>query len=204
MRLPLGAPEALPTTVDVGGRAFTIAHDFRAGIRFETMMYDPDVPEDAKPVLGLGIWYGAELPDADPRELMRAALEFYRCGKPEAEGSAKRLYDFSHDDQMIYAAFMQAYQVDLYAVEYLHWWRFRAMFGALPKECQFVEAVGWRGAKPGKGMSAEQKRHMRRMKKLYALPDSTRRRALTDEEYEARIAEVVARKVVESSQEAMR
>ena len=167
---PLTGESALPVTVEVNGGAFPIRHDFRAGIEFEQVVTDPSIPEGTRVVLALDCWYGQSWPDCDIRELVEATMAFYRCGKPEKAGSGKRLYDFTHDWDMIYSAFLHAYNLDLLSVEYLHWWRFRAMLADLPEGSQFVRAVGYRGASPVKGMSDEQKRHLAEMKRLYAIP----------------------------------
>ena len=167
---PLTGRNALPTTVTVGGGAFPIRSDFRAGIAFEQTVTDDTIPDGTRVVLALDCWYPDGWPKCDMHDLIAATMDFYRCGKPEPKGTGRRLYDFSHDYDMIYSAFLAAYGIDLFDVEYLHWWRFRAMLSDLPEGSQFVRAVGYRGAKPVKGMSDEQKKHLREMKRLYALP----------------------------------
>jgi len=163
---------ALPVCVRVDGEDYPIRHDFRDGIRFETLMFDERVPESAKVALALGIWFPA-LPDADLGRIIEAMLAFYRCGKPSAPESEsdERLYSYEHDWDAIFAGFLTAYGIDLLdpTVE-LHWWKFRSMLAALPEDSQFMRIVGYRGVKLSGDMGKEQRAFLRKMKALYALP----------------------------------
>lgn len=181
---------ALPLTITVGGEAFPIRTDFRAGIEFEQIVADATIPDGTRAVLALDCWFPDGWPACDLRELIEAVMEFYRCGKPESKTTSQRLYDFGHDWDAIYSAFLAAYRLDLLDAEYLHWWRFRAMLQDLPAESTFARAVGYRGAKPSKGMSDEQKKHLREMQRLYALPrDEEVAGFRTEDDFRAHLAE---------------
>ena len=80
-----------------------------------------------------------------------------------------RIYDFEHDDDYIYAAFMAQYHLDLQKVEYLHWWKFRAMFNSLNDDTQFVRIMEYRAVELDK-IPKEKRAFYKRMKQLYALP----------------------------------
>ena len=73
----------------------------------------------------------------------------------------------------INAEFRQNYGIDLFDVDYMHWWRFRSLFSALHDDCKICEIMGWRGADLSK-MNKEQRKYARKMKNLYALPIETK------------------------------
>lgn len=105
--------------------------------------------------------------------LVAAILTFYRCGEPERPptGRTERSYSFSADERRIYAAFSEQYNIDLYAVPYLHWWKFSAMFLGLSDTTEIARIMHIRAAKFEKGMTAKERAALRRAKRLYALPD---------------------------------
>ena len=202
MLSPLLGADALPSTVVVGGRAYPIRSDFRDGIRFESMMYDDALPDGAKTMLALGIYFGTERPPAEHMaETIAAMLDFYRCGKADngyEGGDTTQLYDFAYDYDLIYAAFLSAYGVNLLdRATHLHWWEFRAMLTALPEDCQLMRVIGYRAAKPVKGMSPEQRAHVSKMKRIHALPGSRSNaphRIRSEEELAEVLAEVARMK----------
>lgn len=187
----------LPTTVQLSGVAVPIRSDFRQGIKFEQLMVDPRPTPAQKLRLALIIWYGEPLPDAPIEEMVDRMLWFYRCGKDTdaavTPDVTRRVFDYHYDFDLLYAAFKQTYDVDLFEEEYLHWWRFRAMFMALPKETQLMQVVGIRAMDISHDMPKETRRYYRRMKALYRLPDSATeaKGPKTEEEHDAMIAEIV-------------
>jgi len=158
--------------VNIGGVEFPIRHDFRDGIRFESLIYDCRVPEGALLPLALTIWFEAE-PDADKGEVIAAMLDFYRCGKPvpPESGEDQRLFSYDHDYDLIYAGFLTSYNIDVLDPETkLHWWKFRAMLAALPESSQLMRVISYRAAKVESWMSRAQKASIRKMRRLHALP----------------------------------
>ena len=82
-----------------------------------------------------------------------------------------RLYDYDQDAERIFASFWAVYGLDLNAVPYLHWWKFRAMFDALPDDSAIMRAIYWRGVDTSK-LKGEEKKNADKKKKYYALRDS--------------------------------
>jgi hypothetical protein len=184
---PLLGANALPTAVEIGGRAFPIRHDFTDGIRFEMLVCDKAVPESVKLALALQLWF-LEMPDADLGDVLSAMLKFYRCGKDDnAEAdSSEQLYSYAHDYDLIYAGFLSAYGIDLFTCGPLHWWRFKAMLSALPDSSQFIKVVGYRAVRITPDMPKEQRAFLTKMKRIYALPELADGRPVhlgSDEEY---------------------
>lgn len=154
---------------EIGG--VPINSDFRAMVLFELMLADPKVPEDAK--LPLALSYLCKQPVADPQRAVDGLLWFYRCGAPEDSGvgggrnSHDRAYDFEADAPDIYAAFMQAYGIDLNSAD-LHWWKFRALFFGLPEDCKIVKIMGYRTMDLSK-LKGKEKSYYAKLKRQFKL-----------------------------------
>lgn len=169
----------LPKTVKIDGTEYPINTDFRAGIQFEQLMRKEKPDWDVT----LRLYY----PERCPKNL-EAALEqilwFYRCGKEEQTGSGAgakaRAYDLEHDFSYIYAAFLEQYRIDLYDIEHLHWWKFKALFEGLTGECEICKIMEYR-TMDLKGMDKERKKFYQKMKRLYALPTRTKEEKVRDD-----------------------
>ena len=66
------------------------------------------------------------------------------------------------------AAFQQAYGIDLTTAK-MHWWRFRALFAALPEDTRMFQILHARSVDLSRLEGAERE-HYARMKEMYALP----------------------------------
>lgn len=173
--------DSLPDTVEVNGQEYKIRTDFRIGVLFELVMEDDELSQYEKLFSAINLYY--EEPPDDLIEAFKQALWFYQCGKtqktairgdedeeaPEDRGRTPIAYSFEYDDAYIYASFLKEYGIDL-TEEDLHWWKFRALFKALPEDSQIVKIMGYRTAKINDNMSKAEKDFIRKMKKLYALP----------------------------------
>ena len=181
----------LPTSVLVNGVEYPIRSNFRTMIKFEQLMQEPEVDDQDKVWMALRLFY-PEIPE-DTEQAVEQLLWFYRCDKKEnlyekkskkrKAKRADRIYDFEHDDDYIYAAFMAQYKLDLQKIEYLHWWKFRAMFNSLNDDTQFVKIMEYRAVELDK-VPKEKRAFYKRMKQLYALPlsqdEEQRQNALED------------------------
>lgn len=165
-----------PDQAEVNGEWHEIRTNFRTSILFELMMQDDSLGSRQKVRKGLELYYPV-IPN-DLNAAVDTVLWFYRCGREETtvqkRMAARRgktpLYSFEHDAGLIYAAFLQAYSIDLQDIEYMHWWRFRFLFNSLPKDCEFVRAMEYRSIDINDKMAKEQKEFYRKMKRMYALP----------------------------------
>ena len=125
--------DGLPEEID----GIPIYPDFRNMIRFELLLQDDRVPEMSKITVGLQLLF-AEMP-TDVFNGVEKLLWFYSGGRSEEEkkrvaaaAHPPRAYDFEKDAELIYAAFMSTYGINLATVEYLHWWEFLALLETLP------------------------------------------------------------------------
>lgn len=155
------------------GSIFSFRTDFRDWIMFETLMLDKDVPDRDKAFMAAQLIF-PKLPDCDVSEFM---LWFYRGGtvpkkrtknKPGRTGSAA--YSYEHDEELIYAAFMQCYKIDLCEAD-MHWWKFRALFEGLSEDTKLRKVMGYRTMDISeKALGAERAKHYKELKAAYALP----------------------------------
>lgn len=83
------------------------------------------------------------------------------------------VYSFRHDADYIYAAFMQAYRIDLIDEQNkMSWSHFKALFAGLPEGTAFRNIVNIRMKELPKGKGTEKEREeLKKLKKIYRLPD---------------------------------
>lgn len=171
--------DPLPETVMVEGREYSINSDFRAGILFEMMINDKSQSNENIIRQTLDIFFSEKIP-ADLENALSELLWFYRCGyEPHKHRSRKdsekttddRVFDYDIDGPLIYAAFKSQYDVDLQDVEYLHWWKFTAMFQGLHDDEQISKIISYRSMDLGKINDKEMRSHYAALKSRYALPD---------------------------------
>lgn len=183
----------LPVSVDIGSKKYEIDADFRTIMNIEGIIFGKEVTEDqknfakemmqeveinekdaitnAKYYDALKIFYKDSISD-DLEEAMEKMLWFYSCGKEETSKTKtkKKVISFEHDFDYINAGFMQDYKIDLFEVDFLHWWKFMSLFSALHDDCKICEIIGYRSAEL-KNFDKEQRKRIREMQKIYALPD---------------------------------
>ena len=183
----------LPVSVDIGSKKYEIDADFRTIMNIEGIIFGKEVTEDQKSFAkemmqeievnekdaitnakyydALKIFYKDNIPD-DLEEAMEKILWFYSCGKEETSKTKtkKKVISFEHDFDYINAGFMQDYKIDLFEVDFLHWWKFMSLFSALHDDCKICEIIGYRSAEL-KNFDKEQRKRIREMQKIYALPD---------------------------------
>lgn len=180
--------------------------DFRNMIRFELALQDERLTDAQKLSVGLGQLF-ERLPGT-PEEALRLLLWFYFRGSPPAEeapGAAKpaapaRAFDFEQDGGRIYAAFLQAYGIDLVQVEFLHWWAFLELLENLPDSTAMGQIMVWRTLELEHIRDKHQRAHYAALKARYALK-GRRPQALTAAEAARRSKERVARRFRQAQQE---
>ena len=163
--------EIAPLSVEIAGREYEIDADFRNCIRFEQLMFDPTVDDNMRGNLALNLFY-PEIPQDIPAAFQKI-LWLYSAGqaqqKASGNGKQKRIYSFEHDADYIFAAFMADYGIDLNAVEFLHWWKFRALFVGLKPDNLICKIMEFRAADLNQ-LKGEQKKFYQKMQRQYALP----------------------------------
>ncbi len=162
---------------------FKIRTDFRETIKFELLMQNNNISEKDKINLALNLYYyDVNIKNEEELKLrIKDILWFYRCGRQEEMTSQKeeetskanknnRIYSYEFDAEYIFSAFMEQYKIDLNK-EYLHWWKFKALFNSLNEEVLFSKIMSYRAMDLLKIKDKDMKKYYKKMKKIYALPD---------------------------------
>lgn len=152
--------------------------NFRIGIAFEIMMQNPKYSMQAKTYQALKLFYPEMNKIKDTKKAIDDIIWFYTCGKSEEEtsqknrkGKNKQIYSYEFDNDLIYSAFKNQYNVDLEEIEYLHWWKFKAMFNGLKSDNRIVEIMGYRAMDLSKIKDKDMKKHYKQLQEEYKLPD---------------------------------
>ena len=157
-----------------------IRTDFRESIKFELLMQDSKLNEEEKVKLALNLYYN--LNDiTDVKKAVEDIIWFYKGGKNEKENvdkevkksnsKEKQIYSYEFDAEYIYSAFMEQYNIDLNSIKYLHWWKFKALFNSLNENVLFSKIMGYRAMDLSKIKDKEMKKHYKKLKDFYNLPD---------------------------------
>ena len=137
--------KALPNTITVNGRAYSIYTDFRIWLRF--------FQDWGKAARGEHVDVAYLFKNDHPVHVsLTDFLPFYQPESPlprqiGAEDSGKTI-DFTLDADLIYAAFLQQYGIDLTEVD-LHWHKFLALLRGL-NGTRLDEVMGYRAYKRSK------------------------------------------------------
>ena len=123
----------LPNAIEVYGQVFLLNTDFRPWLQYPGMLRD---------------WQELFI-DRTPPLLTREVIEQLDCfymppaELPRGSSTGAPLVDWDLDADLIYAAFMQAYGIDLIETD-MHWHKFLALFSALPEETLMVKIMSYR------------------------------------------------------------
>ena len=80
-------------------------------------------------------WWIFTVPESRPQQA--------HPSQPDSTPASPPAFDYQCDAGYIVAAFQQAYGIDL-TRERVHWFRFRALFAALPEETLMAKIMSWR------------------------------------------------------------
>jgi hypothetical protein len=178
----------LPDTIIVDGREYAIYTDFRDWIRFCEMLLDTELKEEEKVCIAL-MMYKEEQP-SNVQLALKGLTDFYLMAEEvvtdteeqleehteEYEVTPKPIYDWTVDSAYIIGAFQKTYGIDLMNIEYMHWWRFKALFTSII-EFDLEERIGYRALDTSKIKDKDERKRLDRIKKSLMLKTS-----VTDEE----------------------
>lgn len=187
--------DALPQSITINSEKYPISTNFRTFILYEMLLSDNDLTDRQKMEEMINLFFTEKRPNRITKEVINAIVNFYRCGKQETRKqkavkktikNKKKVYSFEYDDDYIYSAFLSAYGIDLNDIDYLHWWKFKALFNGLPSDCEFVKIMGYRGADASVIKDNKERSRILKLQALYALPDN-----LTVEEKAAKFGAIL-------------
>ena len=167
--------DLVPQSVLIDEKEYEIRSDFRISILFEMLMQDEELTNEEKIIQALNLYYPV-IPQ-NVTEAIEKIKWFYRCGKDivksnnvKGESVNNKIYDYEFDDDYIYSAFLSQYGIDLQDIEYLHWWKFKAMFKSLKEDNLIVKIMEYRSIDLNSIKDKEQKARYKKLQKLYEIP----------------------------------
>lgn len=164
----------LPVEVNIDGVLCKINSDYRTSIIFSKLIEDNEVTEDL--ILEILNLYYPVIPQNIEQAIDKISW-FYECGKSKDDnsnnstGSYKKVFDYDEDSQYIYSAFLSQYRIDLQEVEYLHWWKFKALFEALDDNNEIIKIMKYRSIDLSKIQDKEQRNFYKKMQENYKLKE---------------------------------
>lgn len=183
--------EEYPNSVFIHGKSIPIVTDFREYIKLLDMLKDTEL--SSKDKLCILSMYFLE-PPSDKETAIKALSGFVamqgvpRAGiqhsNPEDEEESQLeekkadVFSFSIDYPYILAGFMRDYGIDLAAVKYLHWWKFRMLFDGLSEDTEIKQRIMYRSVDLSAIQNKEERKRIRKIQKSIELP----KEALTDYE----------------------
>ena len=90
-------------------------------------------------------------------------------------GNGSKAIDYEKDASLIYAAFMQAYSIDLFEMRgKLHWIKFMMLLNNLPEDTKLSKVIGYRttAIPPRNKHNKNEVDHAIKMKNIYRLEES--------------------------------
>lgn len=130
----------LPNTVEVGGRVYSVYTDFRVWMRFEIAANKLTRGQ----TMDISYLFKNDMPTyCDLRKL----FAFSRPQSPlprQISHSDVVVLDYELDSNLIYAAFLGQYGIDLIDINELHWHKFLALLGGLNDSTKLHEVMGYR------------------------------------------------------------
>ena len=165
--------EKLPDYVTINGEKYPVYTDFKIWIKFDTIFEHTGEINEKTLFDVLKLCYVP--PKLPPTwECALNGLFAFYCGKQKGDGNDKasgnRIYSFEYDAEYIYAAFLAQYGIDL-TVSDRHWYRFKSLLWGLTDNHKICEIMSVRALDLSSLKDKEQRRHYKKLKELYALPD---------------------------------
>ena len=131
--------ERLPDSVTVGRRRFRLDLDFRNVLRMMEIISREDLLADAREYLALRC---ITKPKGDIHALLTAVMGLLFPAHEKTD-SKEKITDFNQDADLIRAAFLQSYGINLYR-DKLHWLEFSGLLSSLPEGSRYSDILGIR------------------------------------------------------------
>lgn len=131
----------LPNVVEINGSLYSIYTDFRLWMRFEI---DVSRMRSVNDRIDVSYLFKNDMP---PYCNIQELFAFSRPHTPlprQIKHSSVTTLDFELDSDLIYAAFLGQYGIDLTEVKELHWHKFLALIRGLNESTKLREVMGYR------------------------------------------------------------
>ena len=171
--------EAFPDSVCIYGEEVPIITDFREYVRLLDMLKCEELNAMQKTTL-LAQYFLEEI--KVDKEAISALTAFvvmdFDSDKevPEDDeeteyfGSKKNLFSYEIDYPFIMSGFLRDYGIDLEAVDYLHWWKFRMLFDGLSEDTEIKQRIMSRGINLSDIKDKDERKRISRIQKRIQLP----------------------------------
>lgn len=161
-----------PSSVTVDGTNYPINTDFRTVLLFLEMWEDDEIPTVYKTGL-MADMFGVNAP-SQIWEWINENEESI-----DIEESTKVL-DFIVDEKYIYSAFLQEYNIDLYEIKYLHWYKFKYLLSGLSDKCLLKQIMNVRAMNVYNIKNNNEREHFKKIQNKYKLKDKESERLLKE------------------------
>lgn len=125
------------------------------------------------------------------KETLEALLDFYNCNKtyPKPKKPSNKIgFLFDYDMDLIYAAFVQQYNIDILNTD-MHWWKFKSLLDALTNQTKFMQVVGYRLMDISKIKDKKEREKLKELQDFYAIRANNMPAPRTQEEIERELFE---------------
>ncbi len=132
----------LPTSVEIGGVAYSIRSDYRDILTILTAVADPELTPQERSLVALYAFYLS--PEEIPQDGLQEALDrlswFVQGGNETPGKNPCKLMDWEQDFQWIVAPVNRVLGRDIRESTPLHWWTFLAAYYEIG-DCFFAQVV---------------------------------------------------------------
>lgn len=143
--------DLLPMSLTINGIEYEIRSDYRDILEIMIAMQDVELNDEERAEVVLTIFYPEldEMPPMDYREAIEKLLRFINCGRPEKKDGKRppRLVDWEKDFQYMVSPINKVVGTEIRALDYMHWWTFKAAWNEIDPECTWGQIVKIRSKK---------------------------------------------------------
>lgn len=157
----------LPYSVDLDGKTYPIHPEWPNVLAAIDAMSDEELTDAMQVETALGLLVVGPCPLS--ARLLKAIFETLN---PNPKPHKEKVMDFRQDWALIYAGFRQAYGIDLFAEQDMHWMQFTALLQGLPNSTMLSRVMEIRAMKVPTKASPEYRARIAQLKAEYALKTS--------------------------------
>ena len=129
---------ALPTTLEVNGKAYRIDADFRNVLEIFVAFNDPDLEDKEKAYICLQRLYTdfESMPTEDVQAAYEQAAKFLSCNTQDTGKRENRaqLVNWVKDEPLIFPAINKAAGMEIRTLPFVHWWTFMGWFQSIDRD----------------------------------------------------------------------
>nr|DAZ69340.1 MAG TPA: hypothetical protein [Caudoviricetes sp.] len=166
--------EEYPDSVCIHGKHVRILTDFREYIRLIDMIKDKSIlGEDKIGILSMYFLDPIKI-DKDSILAMTAFIEkecMNNASYSQDHGKKQKpVFSYEIDYPYILAGFLHDYGIDLQSINYMHWWKFRALFDGLSEDTEIKKRIMYRSIDLSSVKDKDERKRISKIQKQIALP----------------------------------